>query len=351
VRTFSIGFHEAEYDEGQHAAAVAQHLGTDHTELYASPKHALEVIPELADMYDEPFADSSQIPTYLVSKMTRQHVAVALSGDGGDELFAGYTRYFRRGGLWRAIDATPQPLRALAAGGVRALSPAVWAALGDMIPERHRPTQFGDKMHKLANVLAGEPQASPFYRQIVSFWVDPGRVLIRGQEPSGPLEDPRVRALVPDFVERMQYLDTLTYLPDDILTKVDRASMAVSLEARVPLIDHRVVAFSWSLPPRMKVADGSGKRLLRRVLSRYVPQQLTDRPKKGFTMPIDSWLRNELRDWAENLLSERRLSADGIFDPTVIRRRWREHIARTHDWHSPLWAVLTFQAWKERWLA
>jgi asparagine synthase (glutamine-hydrolysing) len=185
----------------------------------------------------------------------------------------------------------------------------------------------------------------------MSLWVDPGRVLIRGQEPSGPLEDPCVRALVPDFVERMQYLDTLTYLPDDILTKVDRASMAVSLEARVPLIDHRLVAFSWSLPPDMKVADGSGKRLLRRVLSRYVPQQLTDRPKKGFTMPIDSWLRNELRDWAENLLSERRLSEGGILHPKIIRSRWREHLEGRHNWQSALWAVLMFEAWRERWMS
>jgi asparagine synthase (glutamine-hydrolysing) len=351
VRTYSIGFREAEYNEGQHAATVAKHLGTEHTDLYVSPNDALDVIPQLADMYDEPFADSSQIPTYLVSKLTRQHVTVALSGDGGDELFAGYTRYFRQSGLWQTIDVTPQPLRAITACGLRALSPATWSALGGLIPKRRRPGQFGDKMHKLANVLAGEPEASAFYRQVISLWVDPGRVLTRGEEVSGPLGDSNIRNIIPDFVERMQYLDTITYLPDDILTKVDRASMAVSLEARVPLLDHRVVAFSWSLPPSMKAGNGSGKRLLRRVLDRYVPQHLVDRPKKGFTMPIQDWLRNELRDWAENLLSEPRLCADGIFEPTLIRQRWREHIGRTHDWHSPLWAVLMFQAWKERWLA
>ncbi len=350
VRTFSIGFHEAGYDEGKHAAAVAKHLGTEHTELYTSPKHALEVIPNLADMYDEPFADSSQIPTYLVSKMTRQHVTVALSGDGGDELFAGYTRYFRAPGLWRAIDATPQPLRTVAASGLRALSPAAWSTLGGLIPEKQRPAQFGDKMHKLANVLAGEPEANAFYRQVVSLWVDPGRVLTRGEEIPGPLEDPSVRAIVPDFVERMQYLDMLTYLPDDILTKVDRASMAVSLEARVPLLDHRVVAFSWSLPPALKAGTGLGKRLLRRVLARYVPHQLIERPKMGFTVPLNDWLRNELREWAENLLSERRLCTEGMFEPAVVRRCWREHLERTHEWGAPLWGVLMFQAWKERWL-
>jgi asparagine synthase (glutamine-hydrolysing) len=350
VRTFSIGFHEADYDEGRKAAAVARHLGTDHTELYVSPTHALEVIPHLSEMYDEPFADSSQIPTYLVSKMTREHVTVALSGDGGDELFAGYTRYFRGEGLWRAIAATPKPIRSLAASGMRALSPAAWSVLGDLIPERRRPVQFGDKMHKLANVLAGAPEASAFYRQIVSFWVNPEHVLTRGTEPAGVLEDPEVRTTVPDFVERMQYLDTLTYLPDDILTKVDRASMAVSLEARVPFLDHRVVAFSWSLPPAMKAANRVGKRLLRRVLYRYVPQQLVERPKMGFTVPIHSWLRGELREWAEDLLDERRLAQEGILEPRAIRIRWHEHLAGTHNWQSSLWAVLMFQAWKERWL-
>ncbi|MGC2414040.1 MAG: asparagine synthase (glutamine-hydrolyzing) [Stellaceae bacterium] len=351
VRTFSIGFDEPGYDEGENAAAVARHLGTEHTELYVSPQHALEVIPQLADMYDEPFADSSQVPTYLVSKMTRQYVTVALSGDGGDELFAGYTRYFRGEAIWRGIDATPQPVRNFAACGIRALSPAAWSTLGTVIPEERRPEQFGDKMHKLAGVLAGAPEASAFYRQIISLWVDPSGVMRTGREPAGPLEDSGLRALVPDFVERMQYLDTLTYLPDDILTKVDRASMAVSLEARVPLLDHRLVEFSWSLPPAMKAGNGIGKRLLRRVLHRYVPQELVDRPKKGFVMPVDSWLRHELCDWAEHLLDERRLAQEGIFDPVAIRSRWREHQGGKRSWQASLWAVLMFQAWKERWLA
>jgi asparagine synthase (glutamine-hydrolysing) len=351
VRTFSIGFHERGYDEGENAAAVARHLGTDHTALYASPQHALDVIPQLPEMYDEPFADSSQVPTYLVSKMTREHVTVALSGDGGDELFAGYTRYFRGETLWRTIEGTPQPLRALAASGMRAISPGAWSALGAIIPEQRRPAQFGDKMHKLAGVLAGEREASAFYRQIVSLWVDPSKVLTAGAEPPGPLDDAGVRELVPDFVERMQYLDTLTYLPDDILTKVDRASMAVSLEARVPLLDHRLVAFSWSLPPAMKAGNGIGKRLLRRVLHRYVPQELVDRPKMGFAMPVQSWLRHELRDWAESLLDERRLARDGIFEPSVVRGRWREHLSGKRNWQAALWAVLMFQAWQDRWLA
>ncbi len=257
VRSFSIGFHERGYDEAQHAAAVARHLGTDHTELYVSPEHAQAVIPNLATLYDEPFADASQIPTFLVSEMTRRHVTVALSGDGGDELFAGYTRYFRSQTVWRMIEAMPQAARGLAAAGLRAMSPALWNSLGAVIPQSVLPTQFGDKMHKLAGMLAGEPEASAFYRQVISLWVDPAGVVIDGIEPKGTYEDVRIKDLVPDFVERMQYIDTVTYLPDDILTKVDRASMAVSLEARVPLLDHRVVAFAWSLPPAMK---GAGRR-------------------------------------------------------------------------------------------
>jgi asparagine synthase (glutamine-hydrolysing) len=350
VRSFSIGFNERGFDEAQHAAAVAKHLGTDHTELYISPEHAIGVIPRLPEMYDEPFADSSQIPTFLVSEMTRRHVTVALSGDGGDELFAGYTRYFRGRALWNAIDQTPRSLRNLAASGVRALSPATWTAIGAIIPEQHRPAQFGDKMHKLARLLGGEAEASAFYRQVTSLWVDPDAIVKGAVEPPGLLGDGRIKTLVPDFIERMQYLDTLTYLPDDILTKVDRASMAVSLEARVPILDHRVVAFSWSLPPAWKAHNGVGKRLLRRVLDRYVPRALVERPKMGFAVPIQSWLRHELRDWCEQLLDERQLAADGIFDPAPIRERWREHIAGTRDWQYPLWAVLMFQAWKARWL-
>jgi asparagine synthase (glutamine-hydrolysing) len=351
VRSFTIGFREQGYDEAQHAAAVARHLGTDHTELYVSPEHAREVIPNLPTIYDEPFADSSQIPTFLVSEMTRRHVTVALSGDGGDELFAGYTRYFRGDTLWRGVDAMPQRARDLAAAGVRALSPATWTALAAFIPERRRPGQFGDKMHKLANVLEGDGEASQFYRQVVSQWVDPARIVKGGTEPKGLMEDPRIRDLVPDFIERMQYLDTLTYLPDDILTKVDRASMAVSLEARVPLLDHRVVAFSWSVPPAMKAAGGTGKRLLRRVLYRYVPQELVERPKMGFSVPVNHWLRGPLRPWADALLDERRLGEDGIFEAAPILARWRQHLAGTHDWSAALWPVLMFQAWKERWMA
>jgi asparagine synthase (glutamine-hydrolysing) len=350
VRSFSIGFREPGFDEAPHAAEVARHLGTDHTELYISPDRALSVIPDLPNIYDEPFADSSQIPTFLVSEMTRRHVTVALSGDGGDELFGGYTRYLQGRTLWHMIKHLPQPVRSLAAAGLGAVSPSAWSVLGAIIPERIRPAHFGTKMRKFAAVLAGEPETGLIYRQLVSQWADPEKTVIGGADPYGPLDDRRVNELVPDFIELMQYIDTISYLPDDILTKVDRASMAVSLEARVPLLDHRVVAFSWMLPGAMKTANGLGKRILRRVLNRYVPRELIERPKMGFAVPIRDWLRGALRPWADSLLDERHLAAEGIFQPEIIVKRWREHLAGSHDWHDSLWAVLMFQAWKDRWL-
>ena len=348
VRTFTIGFSEVDYDEARYAAAVARHLGTDHTELYLSPEHARDVIPRLPEIYDEPFSDSSQVPTFLVSEMTRKHVTVALSGDGGDELFAGYTRYFQAPTITSLIDGIPRPLLAMGAHAIRALPPSAWRALFMAVPRRWRPPQAGDKMHKLAAVMTEGSEG--FYRGLVSHWTEPERIVTGGREPDGLLSDPRIREFVPDFIERMQYLDTLTYLPDDILTKVDRASMAVSLEARVPLLDHRVVAFSWSLPPAMKARRGVGKWLLRQVLYRYVPPELVDRPKMGFGVPIGEWLRGPLRDWAEDLLDERRLKADGILNPAPIRAKWSEHLAGTINWQYLIWDVLMFQAWKTRWL-
>jgi asparagine synthase (glutamine-hydrolysing) len=348
VRTFSIGFHEQEYNEAEYAKTVAKHLGTDHTELYVEPSHALEIIPRLPDMYDEPFADASQIPTFLVSEMTRKHVTVALSGDGGDELFGGYDRYFRLRHMQRAFEHLPSGTGPVAAAAIRAAPFGTWSALAQLIPAKHRPPQFGDKMLKLANVL--ELGSDEFYRRIISHWWEAQEMVRGASMPSLIVDDPRVAALVPNRVERMQYLDTISYLPDDILTKVDRASMAVSLEARVPLLDHRVVAFSWSLPPAMKARPGAGKYLLRRVLDRYVPRHLIDRPKMGFAVPIDSWLRGPLRAWAENLLDESRLRREGVFAPEPIREKWREHLDGARNWHYLLWDVLMFQAWKERWL-
>ncbi|KLN60036.1 asparagine synthase [Kiloniella spongiae] len=345
VRTFSIGFHEEGYNEAKHAAEVAKHLRTDHTELYVSPQEARDVIPKLPFYFDEPFSDSSQIPTYLVSKMTREHVTVALSGDGGDELFSGYTRYFTAEKYGKAIFGQPQILRRLEAGLIQGISPRSWDLLAKVIPSSRRPTLFGDKLHKLAKILDGGKDA--FYRGLVSHWSDPDSIVIDGVEPKGIMWNDEVQRRIPNFIDRMQYLDTLTYLPDDILTKVDRASMAVSLEARVPLLDHRVVDFAWKLPQHMKIRNGQGKWLLRQVLYKYVPQELIERPKMGFGVPIDSWLRGPLREWAEDLLSVKSLNEGGIFRHEPIRKKWQEHLSGRRNWQYLIWDILMFQAWQQ----
>ncbi|TCS64718.1 asparagine synthase (glutamine-hydrolyzing) [Varunaivibrio sulfuroxidans] len=349
VKTFSIGFHEHGYDEARHAKAVAAHLGTEHTELYVDPGHARDALAGMATWYDEPFADSSQVPTYLVSEMTRRHVTVSLSGDGGDELFGGYNRYFLGAALWRRFGHWPGPLRGLVAGGLKTLTPSAWNTLLSVLPDRIRPPQVGDKIHKLADILSLDSQQA-LYLRLVSQWGDPAALVPGAREPRGLLWDETVHDDVPDFVERMQYLDTVTYLPDDILTKVDRASMAVSLEARVPLLDHRVVEFAWGLPKHQKIRGGEGKWLLRQVLYRHVPKKLMARPKMGFGVPIDSWLRHELRDWAEAMLSENRLRDEGFFDPTEVRKIWSDHLSGKCNAQYVLWNILQFQSWKQAWV-
>lgn len=351
VRTFSIGFHEDEYNEAQHAAAVARHLGTEHTELYVTPAEAMAVVPDLPRLYDEPFGDSSQIPTFLVSRLARQQVTVSLSGDGGDELFGGYNRYFLAQRIWRMVGWAPPLLRRAAAGGITTLSPAAWnrgfAAVRRVLPARLRYANAGDKLHKLAEILS-VPNPEAMYRGLVSHWKEPERIVIGGGEPATVLTDPESWAPLLSFPERIMFLDTLTYLPDDILVKVDRATMGVSLESRIPLLDHRLVEFAWRLPLAMKVRDGVGKWLLREVLYRHVPRALIERPKTGFGVPIDVWLRGPLRAWAEALLDEDRLAREGFFDPAPIRAKWAEHLAGRRGWHYYLWDVLMFQAWLER---
>ena len=348
VKTFSIGFHESGYDEAQCAKRVATHLGTDHTEFYVEPRHALEVIPQLPEWFDEPFADSSQIPTYLVSELTRKHVTVALSGDGGDELFAGYNRYVWAQQLARAMSLVPRPLRSASANALRALAPETWNRLFAFVPANWRPALPGDKLHKITTLL-DNPEPDAIYRRLVSQWERPEAVAAAGTEPRGPLWDETVARDFPELVARMQFLDMATYLPDDILTKVDRATMAVGLEGRVPLLDHRVVAYSWSLPLSLKLSGGRGKWLLRRVLDRYVPRSLIDRPKMGFGVPIDAWLRGPLRDWAESLLTPARLKSYGFVRVEPVRRAWQEHVEGTRNWQYPLWTVLMLQAWRARW--
>ncbi len=351
VKTFTIGFNEAGYNEARHAKAVAAHLGTDHTELYVTPEQARAVIPRLPDLYDEPFADSSQIPTFLVAQLARQHVTVALSGDGGDELFGGYNRYFWGRNLWRRFGWMPRGLRGAAASGMTLLSPGVWdrlfAGLGPLLPSSLIQPQAGDKLHKLAGIV-GMRNPEEMYLRLVSHWPDPEAVVRGAREPVTILNDRNNPIDLADFTQRMMYLDTVTYLPDDILVKVDRAAMGVSLETRVPLLDHRVVEFAWRLPLDMKIRDGQGKWLLRQVLYRYVPRTLMERPKMGFGVPIDSWLRGPLREWAEDLLEKSRLQRAGYFDPEHIRKLWHEHLSGVRNWQYPLWGVLMFQAWLAR---
>lgn len=340
VRTFSIGFYEEGYNEAEHARAVAKHLGTDHTELYVNPEQALAVIPKLPTLYSEPFADSSQIPTFLVSQLARQHVTVSLSGDAGDELFCGYRRYQMTAGVWSKISRIPRPLRKLVAGFITSISPGAFDSLSGAL----RVPRLGDKLHKGAALL-GSRSVGELYRGMVSHWEDPASVVLGAAEPDTLLSGtaPKLKGL--NDVERMMALDLLCYLPDDILVKVDRAAMGVSLETRAPFLDHRVVEFAWSLPLDYKLRNGVTKWPLRQVLYRYVPRDLVERPKMGFGVPIDHWLRGPLRDWAESLLGESRLRGEGFFNPAPIRQKWAEHLSGRRNWQYHLWDVLMFQAW------
>ncbi|MEA3015689.1 MAG: hypothetical protein QOI38_411 [Sphingomonadales bacterium] len=348
VKTFSIGFSEEAYNEAHQAKAVAEHLGTDHSELYVSPADAMAVIPRLGSIYDEPFADSSQIPTFLVSQLARRDVTVSLSGDAGDELFGGYNRHRMVAGPWRRLSRIPRPLRSAAARGLTAVSPERWnriaAALDPLLPRGARMRLPGEKIHKAAGVLASG-SVDDLYRGLVSFWRDPAGVVRGGSEAAGALNRlaPRLAGL--GDAERMMALDMLTYLPDDILAKVDRAAMSVSLETRVPFLDHRVVELAWRLPMGLKIKGGETKWLLRRVLDRHVPRALVDRPKMGFGVPIDSWLRGPLRDWGESLIAEGRLEGDGYFDAAPIRAAWDRHQKGEANMQHHLWSVLMFQMW------
>ena len=344
IKTFTIGFDNPGYDESGHAEAVANHLGTDHTTLRVTAAQAQAVIPDLPTVYDEPFADSSQIPTLILSRLTKKHVTVSLSGDAGDELFAGYNRYTLLGRMSRAQRWIPRWARRAAAGIITAVPPSLWDALSRPLPGARR---MGDKAHKLAGVL-GAPSVDHLYHDLVSHWNDPAAIVIGGYEPLTALTDGRISG-VHEELGRLQFLDQVSYLPDDILVKVDRAAMSASLETRVPFLDHRVVAFAWSLPARLRVRDGQGKWILRRVLDRYVPRTLIERPKMGFGVPLDAWLRGPLRDWAESLLAEDRLRCEGFFHPGPIRRKWAEHLSGQRNWQYHLWDVLMFQAWHERW--
>lgn len=343
INTFSIGFQEKEFNEAPFAREIARHLGTHHTELYVEPGHALDLVEKLPYWYDEPFADSSQIPTALVCELTKQHVTVVLSGDGGDELFAGYNRYTLGLDMWQKANIAPYPVRKTMARALLAQPTSRLDALGRLLPARWQRPQLGNKLHKFANaILLDDPD--DMYRRMLSHWHEPDEIVVGGHEPKGILWDASVKRSIPEFLDRMQFLDTVTYLPDDILTKVDRASMSVALEARVPLLDHRVVEMAWRMPHSMKLRDGQSKWALRQILFKRIPRQLIERPKMGFGVPFDQWIRGPLRDWAESLLDQGRLDRQGLFNAAPILARWQAHL-KGENWGYPLWNVLMAQAW------
>lgn len=346
VRTFTVGFGESSYNEASHAKAVASHLGCEHTDLVATPKDALDLIPRLHEAYDEPFADPSQIPTMLLAQMTRRHVVVSLSGDGGDEIFGGYRRYSFLPRIWNLVGGVPSPIRRAAAELL--LTPPSWAwdcvsgALDRILtPGAHR-NSLEQRIARLSELIA-LPGPNDMYERMISTWPEPNRLLT--EKVQGLRSLPPQRMV--DFASRMMFWDAATYLPDDILVKVDRASMSTGLESRAPFLDHRVVEFAWRLPLEKLIRDNKGKWILRQVLDRYVPRTLIERPKMGFDVPIGSWLRGPLRSWAEELLAESRIVSEGFLRPDPIREKWEEHISGKRNWESHLWNVLVFQDWLE----
>jgi asparagine synthase (glutamine-hydrolysing) len=349
VRTFCIGFDAGATSEAAHARAVAGHLGTDHTELIVGAADALALVPQLAQRYDEPFADSSQVPTLLVAQMARRHVTVALSGDAGDELFAGYNRYLIAHRLWQRLRRLPLPLRRAAAGVIRRASPAAWdtllAAPQRLLPARRRQHDAGAKLHKVARDVLPAADIRALYRALTAHWAEPAALVIGAGEASHWADRPELAPHWRDPVAGMCISDQLGYLPDDILVKVDRAAMACSLETRVPFLDHRLVEWSWALPMQQKIRGGRTKWLLREVLHRHVPRALVERPKQGFAVPLDAWLRGPLRDWAQELTAPARLEREGYLRPGPVRQAWAEHLSARRNRAHELWNVVMFQAW------
>lgn len=343
IKTYSIGFNEPGYNEAQYAAKVAAHLGTEHHELYLDAKDSRDIIPQLPDMYDEPFADISAIPTYLVSQFARQSVTVALSGDGGDEMLGGYNRHIAAPQIWKRMKFMPAIMRKTMADMIQLMPTNRLDAL-----MRSHP-QFGTRLHKAASIF-GLASSDEIYMRLISQWDTPSELVLNSNEPEIPLTQNQKFPHPMGFAEQMMFKDALSYLPNSVLTKVDRASMAVSLEARAPLLDTRIYDYVWSLPFNMKIRGQSGKYLLREVLARYIPRELFERPKQGFAMPVGEWLKTDLKDWAENLLDEKRLTEDGYLNADIVRKTWKEHQQGQGQHAGKLWNILMFQAWHDKWM-
>lgn len=344
IKTFTIGYSEDDFSEAQYAKKIAKHLGTDHSELYVSSKLAMEVIPKLSSIYDEPFSDSSQIPTFLVSQLAKQHVKVVLSGDGGDELFCGYNRYIMSKKFWCLFNLMPLSLRKIFALSIESISAQNWNKISKFLPGLKKYKNFGDKIHKGASVLEAKTIYDLYY-MLCSHWKNPTEVVINSKEPNIFSNEFTKELKGLNSQETMMVNDLITYLPNDILVKVDRAAMASSIETRIPFLDHKLIEYVWKIPHSLKLKKGNGKWILKQILSKYVPTSLTERPKMGFGVPIETWLRGPLRDWAENLLNERRLKQEGYFNHNFVQKKWSEHLSGGRNWQSDLWDVLMFQAW------